>query len=138
MKTSDIMSLGAATITQESSLAQAIRVMNNHRISALPVVDRDGHLQGIISEGDFFRRNGQPFRLNTLFEMDDSARAKNLESHVVGDVMSRDPITVGADASVGETIDLMESHEVKRLPVMAEGRVVGLISRADLLHALIG
>ena len=138
MKASDIMSLGAATITPDASLAQAIRTMTNHRISALPVVDRDGHLQGIISEGDFFRRDDRPARLSALFGADADARMKALESRTVDEIMSRDAITTGSDASMEEAIALMECHAVKRLPVVTEGRVVGVISRADVLHALIG
>lgn len=138
MKASDIMSLGAATITPDASLAQAIRTMTNHRISALPVVDRDGHLQGIISEGDFFRRDDRPARLSALFGADADARMKALESRTVDEIMSRDAITTGSDASMEEAIELMERHAVKRLPVVTEGRVVGVISRADVLHALIG
>lgn len=137
MKASDIMTLGAATTTQDASLAQAIRTMSDHRISALPVLDREGHLQGIISEGDFFRGNERPARLNALFGADADARMNEFESRTVGDIMSRDPVTIGSDASVEEAIDLMEQHAIKRLPVMTEGRVVGLISRADILYALI-
>ncbi|MCB4858762.1 CBS domain-containing protein [Sphingobium sp. PNB] len=137
MKASDVMSLGAATITHDASLAQAIRTMANHHISALPVVDRGGHLQGIISEGDFFRREERPARLTALFGADANARINALESRTVGEIMSRDPITIGSDASMEEAIELMECHAVKRLPVVTDGRVVGLISRADVLHALV-
>src|SRR3546814_9012622 len=62
MEVSDIMTLGAATVIPESSLAEAIRCMGNHNISALPVVDRDGELHGLISEGDFFRKATDSFR----------------------------------------------------------------------------
>jgi CBS domain-containing protein len=138
MKASDIMSLGAATITHDASLAQAIRTMSNHRISALPVVDQDGHLKGIISEGDFFRRDDRPARLSALFGADADARMKALESRTVDEIMSRDSITIESDASMEEAIELMERHAAKRLPVVTQGRVVGVISRADVLHALIG
>lgn len=138
MKASDVMSLGAATIPPDASLAQAIRTMSDHRISALPVVDPDGQLQGIISEGDFFRRDERAARLTALFGADPAARLETLEARTVDELMSRSPITIGSDASMEEAIGLMERHAVKRLPVLAEGRVVGLISRADVLHALIG
>lgn len=137
MKASDIMSLGAATIMPDASLTQAIRTMVNHRISALPVVDRNGHLQGIVSEGDFFS-NEDPFvRLSALFGTDSDKRRRLLESRTVDDIMSRDPIAIDVDTSIEASFELMEKHAVKRLPVTKEGRVVGLISRADILRALI-
>ncbi len=137
MKASDIMSLGAATIRHDASLALAMRTMMNHRISALPVVDGEQHLRGIISEGDFFRRDDQRIRLNALFGQTAEARTAALESQTVDEIMSPNPITIGSDAPVEDAIKLMARHDVKRLPVMTGDRIVGLISRVDILRALI-
>ena len=137
MKASDIMTLGAATVTPESSLAMAIRCLGDHGISALPVVDRDGKLQGIISEGDFFRKATGAFQLDSLCGVGREARRDVLDLARVGDLMSIEPVTVDGDASLTEAIGLMERHGVKRLPVISNGKLVGLISRADILRTLL-
>src|SRR3546814_2222919 len=99
MKASDIMTLGAATVTQESSLAEAIRCMGNHNISALPAVDRDGELHGLISEGDFFRKDTDSFRLDSLFDAGRDVRRDELDSHRVGELISPQLATLDDDVS---------------------------------------
>lgn len=136
MKASDIMTLGAATATAETSLADAIRRMSDHRISALPVIDREGHLIGILSEGDFFRRDIGSHRLDALAKAGSAERARLIGSATVSDIMSREPITVDGDASLEDTIAIMEGRGVKRLPVLSHGKLVGLVSRVDILRAL--
>ena len=137
MKASDIMTFGAATVSGHAPLTQAARLMVDHRISALPVLDAEGKVQGIISDGDFFR-NGQPYAgLTKLMTMDAAARAKELGTHTVAEVMTANPVTIDLDAPVEEAATLMEQHMVRRLPVTSEGRVVGLISRPDLLRMLL-
>lgn len=137
MKVSDIMTLGAATVTLESSLAEAVRCMDDHRISGLPVVDRKGELQGIISEGDFFRKAAGSFRLASLCGAAPEARRAALELARVGDIMSAELVTIDGDASVTDAIGLMEQHGVKRLPVLSHGKLIGLISRGDILRILL-
>ncbi|MDE8654280.1 CBS domain-containing protein [Novosphingobium album (ex Liu et al. 2023)] len=138
MKASDIMTLGAATVTPESSLAEAIRCMADHRISALPVVERDGELRGIISEGDFFRKARGSFRLEAICDADQEVRTKILGSARVADLMSTELVTVDGDDLLADTVGLMERHGVKRLPVISHGKLIGLISRADILRAVLG
>lgn len=100
------------------------------------MVDQHGHLEGIISEVDCFRRE-EKAALSALVGADADARAKALESRSVEEIMSRDPVAIGSDASLQQAIELMEHHAVKRFPVITDGRVVGLISRADVLRAAI-
>ena len=138
MTASDIMTLGAATTTPDSSLASAIRCMGDHRISALPVVEGDGKLRGIVSEGDFFRRDGEGFRLGELARSGVGSATRELEGRRVAEIMTTALITVDGDASIEEAVGLMERHGMKRLPVIAHGKLVGLISRADILRALLG
>lgn len=137
MKASDVMTLGAASITVDASLADAIRCMGDHRISALPVLDGEGHLRGIVSEGDFFRRDGGALRLDALVEADSAERERLLGSRKVSDIMSAPPVTVDGQASLEETIGIMEQRKLKRLPVVSKGKLVGLISRADILRFLL-
>lgn len=135
MKTSDIMTLGAASIAHDAPLSQALRIMVDHRISALPVLDGNGHLLGIVTEGDFVRSGA--LAVTELLSMDAADRAKALGSRTVEKIMTRNPTTIGPDASVGDAIQLMERHALKRIPVASDGRVLGVISRADLLRMLI-
>lgn len=137
MKASDIMTLGAATTTPASSLADAIRCMGDHRISAMPVVDQQGSLRGILSEGDFFRSDVQGFGLVELVRAGMGDAAHFLESHHVSEIMTTQPVSVDGNASLEETIGMMVRHGIKRLPVMEHGKLVGLISRADILQALL-
>src|SRR3546814_19925515 len=92
-----IMTLGAATVTPVSSLAEAIRCMGNHNISGLPVVDGDGELHGILSEGDFFRKSTDSFRLDSLFDAGPEVRRDALDSTRVGDLMRSEERRVGKE-----------------------------------------
>jgi CBS domain-containing protein len=139
MKAGDVMTTGAATVKPTASLAEAAHLMIEHRISGLPVVDDGGQLVGIISEGDFLRRQGGERRRWIDVLLDDAKTqdvARELSERRVEDAMSKSPISVGVEAPLPELLDAMESHNVKRLPVVDNGRVVGIVSRANLLLAL--
>jgi CBS domain-containing protein len=134
-KASDIMSLGAATICENETLLRAVEMLTDHRISALPVLDEAGKLTGILTEGDFLRLNG--FHLATVLAKPLELRRQELERSLVREIMTHDCVTIGPDASLFDVIELMDLRELKRLPVMAEGKLVGLLSRSDLLRALV-
>lgn len=139
MKAGEVMTTGAATVRPDASLADAARIMLEHRISGLPVVDATGQLVGMVTERDFLRRDerDRPRWIDVLLkESSGQIAAKQLNDRRVDQVMSPNPISVGVEASIEEVIDLMESHGIKRIPVLADGRVVGIISRANLLLAL--
>lgn len=136
MKASDIMSLGAATIGREDSAGEAIRIMCEHRISALPVIDEGGHLAGIVSEGDFFRAATDPAWIEDMLRKPPAERRGALAARKVSAIMTSDPIAIEADTPLEDAIELMGRLEVRRLPVVANGKVTGVISRADVLRAL--
>ena len=138
MKAGEVMTQGAATVRPDALLAEAVRVMVEHRISGLPVVDAHDKLVGVITEGDFLRPRGKrKSRLIAVLAGDGAAAAGELNSRRVQDLMTRDPITIGPETPVEEIVALMTRHNVKRLPVLAQGRVVGIVSRANLLSALL-
>jgi CBS domain-containing protein len=113
--------------------------MVEHRISGLPVVDASGRLVGIITEGDFLRRGDQdrPRWISVLLSGPDAhITAKQLHDRRVEEAMSRNPVTVDIDGTVDQVVELMERHGVKRVPVVGDGKVIGMVSRADLLRAL--
>ena len=135
MKASDIMTLGTATIRSDASLSQALRIMIDHRISALPVLDGNRQLLGIVTEGDFVRSG--VLAIAELLSKDPPDRARALESRTVGEIMSRNPITISPEASIQEVVKLMERHTLKRIPVESNGEALGMISRIDLLKMLV-
>ncbi len=134
MKVGEIMTLGAASVTADTSLWRALRILAEHRISALPVVEEDGRLVGIVTEADLFGMG--PPGPAVLLAMPPETRQRLLEAMTVRAVMTPSPIGIGADASLEEAVALMEGHCLKRLPVVGGGKVVGLLSRADVLGAL--
>ena len=140
MKAGEVMSTGAATIRPEASLADAARLLTQHRISGLPVVDAGGELVGVITEDDLLRRSDgrRPRWFNIL--LDDGAgriTARELEEVRVQEVMSTPPISVDIETDVEDLVEIMQRHGVKRLPVLAQGKIVGIVSRANLLEALV-
>ncbi|RAI35838.1 CBS domain-containing protein [Rhodoplanes serenus] len=143
MKVRDVMSTRVVTIAPEAPILDAIQLMLENRISGLPVVDADGRLAGIVTEGDFLRRaetgtvRKRPRWLEILVGPN-SLAGDYVRQHGrrVDEVMTRTPVTIGEDAELDEVVALMERKRVKRLPVVRDGRLVGIISRANLLHAL--
>jgi CBS domain-containing protein len=140
MKAGDVMTTGAATVRPDASLADAARILIEHRISGLPVVDAVGRLVGILTEQDFLRQEdgARPRWLDVLLREDEKhATLHQLRSRRVADVMSRQPISVGVETPVDHLLDLMEHHGIKRLPVVQDGSVVGIVSRSNLLEAMV-
>jgi CBS domain-containing protein len=139
MKAGDVMTTGAATVRPDASLAEAARILTEHRISGLPVVAADGTLVGIVTEQDFLRQDDgkRPRWFNVLTETGGQAAARALQEKRVQDVMTRSAVSVGVETPVGELVALMERHGVKRLPVVENGKVIGIVSRANLVQALL-
>ncbi|MFN3745880.1 MAG: CBS domain-containing protein [Hyphomicrobiaceae bacterium] len=143
MRASDVMTVGAASIKSTAPIEEAARLMVRCRISGLPVVDEDGNLIGIVTERDLLRpRSGassqeRPQWLEFLLGSkgwDDRAGSAQLLS--VADVMTSDVITASEDTPIIDIADTMERHGIKRIPVVQDGKVKGIISRADLLRGL--
>ncbi len=145
MKVKDVMTSPAVSITPDSSVLQAVRVMLQRHISGLPVVDKEGRLVGIVTEGDFLRRTetGTERRRPRWLEfLLGPGRLADEYTHSHGrkvyEIMTADPLTVGEETSLDEVVRLMEKRRIKRLPVVRGKEVVGIVSRANLVHALAG
>lgn len=143
MKVKDVMTQQVLSIEPNSSVLQAVRLMLQNKISGLPVVNAGGTLVGIVTEGDFLRRaetTTERRRPRWLEFLVGPGRLADEYVHTharkIADVMTPDPYTVTEDTPLEDVVQLMEKHRIKRLPVVRGGQLVGIVSRANLLHAL--
>jgi CBS domain-containing protein len=143
MKAKDVMTRHVITVAPDASILEALRLMLQHGISGLPVVDKNGTLAGIVTEGDFLRRaetGTQRKRPRWVeFLLGPGTLAKDyVHAHArrIDEVMTADVRTLGEDAELDDVVAVMEKYRVKRVPVMRGTALVGIVSRANLLHAL--
>jgi CBS domain-containing protein len=145
MRAYQVMSYQVITTTPDTAIVDAANLMMEKHISGLPVVDKAGALVGIISQGDFLHRaeigtQRKHSRWLQLF-IGPGKRASDFvheQGRRVEEIMTRNPRTVTEDAKLEEIVHLMEKGHFKRLPVMRNDRLVGIVTRSDLLHAVAG
>ena len=143
MRAHQIMTRSVITVAPNATIREAANIMLRWHVSGLPVVEAAGKLVGVVSEGDFIRRSEigtQRKRgrwLQFLFGAGEAA-TDYVQGYgrKVSDVMTRDPLTVGEDATLEEIVTSMETGNVKRLPVMRGDKLVGIVSRSNLLQAV--
>lgn len=142
MQTQDVMTTRVVTVGPDAGVGQIADLMVEHRISAVPVVDDDNRLLGIVSEGDLLHRFGEeePRRswwLELLAGPEERAR-DYLRSHGrrASEIMTTRVVSVTDSTPLSEAARLLEEHHVKRLPVLRDSRLVGVVSRADIVRAL--
>jgi len=145
MKAKDVMTSPVVSVEPDASIWQAVRIMLQRHISGLPVIDQHGRLVGIVSEGDFLRRaeTGTQRRRPSWLEFlvgpgrlaDEYTRTHGRK---VREVMTPDPLTVREETPLDEVVRTMEKRRIKRLPVVRGDKVLGIVTRANLVHALAG
>jgi CBS domain-containing protein len=131
------------TVGPNTSVKDIANTLLSNRISAVPVLDERGDIVGIVSEGDLLHRvesgteRVHSWWLDLLSGKEALAR-EFLKSHAVkaSDVMTRHVISAGPDTQLGELASLLEKHRIKRVPIVKDGKLVGIVSRANLLQAL--
>jgi CBS domain-containing protein len=143
MSASDVMTRNVASIGRDAPIGDAIRLMLDHRISGLPVVDGSGKVVGMLTEGDLLRRaetqteRQRPRWLELLLGpgrlADEYVRTHGRK---VGEIMTEDLVSVAEDTPLAEIVQLMERRRIKRLPVLRGDALVGIVTRADLMRAL--
>jgi len=143
MKTSDIMTRDVVSVLPTATISDAACLMLINAISGLPVIDKTGVLVGVVTEGDFLRRSElgtEKYRLRWIDVIagPETMATQYIQSHSrkVSEVMSRPAVVVREDTSLEEVVHLMETKHLKRLPVVRDGKVVGIICRANLMRAL--
>ena len=117
MIASDIMTRKVATIRPEASAQEAAQLLDEKRISGAPVVDADSKIIGIITEADIISK-------------------VNRDGLRVADIMSHDVIAISEETPVSEIAALLTERKIKRVPVVCDGKLVGIVSRADIVHAV--
>jgi len=143
MRAHQIMTRPVITVTPETTIVDAANLMLQRHVSGLPVVDAAGKLVGVVSEGDFIRRSeigtGRKRGRWLRFILGPGKSASDFvheHGHKVGEVMTKTPLTITEDTALAEIVALMEKNNVKRLPVMRGDKLVGIVSRANLLQAV--
>ena len=143
MRAADVMTNEVITVGEDASVQEAAKLLAEHGISAVPVVDRDKRVVGMVSEGDLLHRaeTGTERRRAWWLEMVASTNqlaGEYVKSHSgsVKDVMKCDVISVTEETTVADIAILLETNRIKRVPVLRDDRLVGIVSRANLVRAL--
>lgn len=125
MRAKDVMSEGVLSVGVDASVLEAAKLLINCRVSAMPVVNEDGTMAGIVSEAD------------VIGDTRDYVAADGALPRRVSEVMTRDVITAPEDAPLDQLAGLMKARNIKRIPILKDGAVVGIVSRVDILRGLI-
>ena len=146
MKAHEIMNSAVVAVTPDTPISDIAKTLREHRISAVPVTDAAGSALGMVSEGDLIGRDEAArearldWWLNMVAEGEllsadflDSVRSAERRAR---DVMTAPVITVGEETEIDEIARLLTLHRIKRVPVLRDGQIVGIVSRADLVRAL--
>jgi CBS domain-containing protein len=148
MRAKDVMTTNVISVSKDAAVHEVVRLLLKYRISAVPVIDDTGMVVGIISEGDLLRPEGatrtgseRSWWLDALFTgravgHDQTVAYEKALGRTAGAVMTRPVFTVDEDTPINVVAGLLERHHIKRAPVLADGKLVGIVSRANLLHGL--
>src|SRR5271156_2911937 len=143
MRAVDVMTSGVITVGENATVPEAAKLLAEHGISAVPVVDNENRVIGMVSEGDLLHRaeTGTERRRSWWLDMvtsTDQLAAEYIRSHSgrVRDVMTPGVISVTEQTAIAEIAILLETHRIKRVPVLRDGKLVGIVSRANLVQAL--
>jgi len=143
MKARDVMVFPVITVKPSSSVKEVATTLLERRISAVPVVDDQGKLVGIISEGDLMHRSEAGTERQRSWWLlgwtgDETLAAEYVKAHArkVADVMTRNVITATPETPLHEIAALLERNSIKRVPIVKDGQLVGIVSRANLIQAV--
>jgi CBS domain-containing protein len=143
MKAHDIMVSPVITVKPATTVKELARILLTHRISGVPVVDDHGRVVGMVSEGDLIHRaEAGTERQRSWWLVGITGERTLADEYVkargrtVGDVMTRSVISAAPDTPLGEIALLLEKHGIKRVPIMGDGTLVGIVSRANLVQAV--
>jgi CBS domain-containing protein len=143
MKAADVMIRDVIVVKPDDEMDEAIKLLGDYDISALPVIDDDGKLVGVLSEADLLHRaeigteKQHPWWLEAVMPAsklaDEFAKSHGRR---VDEIMTTELVTATPDATLGEIAMLLERHRIKRVPILEDGELVGIVSRSNLIQAL--
>jgi CBS domain-containing protein len=143
MKALDVMVRDVVTVKPDDQVAEAVRLLAEHDVSALPVVDSNENVVGVISEADLLHREEIGTEKHRQWWLEAVTPASTLagefaKSHGrrVEEVMSTDVVFAAEDTPLGEIATILERHRIKRVPILRSGKLVGIVSRSNLIQAL--
>lgn len=147
MKAKDIMEKEVVTVKQYATIKEIVRVLIDNKISGVPVVDDDGRLLGIVSEGDILHKEANPRLpnfiniLGAIIYYNGVERYnedfKKLMARQASEIMTDKVVVISEDVEIDEVAGLMIKHGIKRIPVVEGGKIVGIISRTDIIKTLL-
>ncbi len=142
----DIMTTQLVTLHPADKVPRIAALLNEHHISAAPVVDAQGRLLGMVSEGDLIRPLGSKTASRRAWWLEMLAEGEDLapdflaylkqESRTAAELMTHEVITVSPETALEEIVDLLVRHNIKRVPVLKDGQLAGIVSRADIIRTL--
>jgi CBS domain-containing protein len=139
LQVKDFMTRRVVTITPDTTLLAAAKLMLEHRVGGLPVLDEAGRIIGVFSESDLLREEGEegsPW-LDIMVGQDEKPVASlQLAVRKVADLMTRQPVAIAPEASIAEACRLLHDRRLRRLPVVERDKLVGMIARVDLVRAV--
>lgn len=135
-----VMTENVVSVTRDTSIHEAARLLSEHKITGMPVVSEDNRVIGVISEADILSPEGAKKENavdNLLRRLRGKPRTKRAERELVEGAMSAPPITTLPDADIKEVAAVLDMHRIKRLPVVDhDGKLLGIISRGDIIRAM--
>lgn len=139
MKVRELMTQDVATVERETTLKEVARLLTERRISGVPVVDAGGAVVGVVSEADVLMKErgpGHPAgRFSWLHEPRDQAAGAKLAARTAGEAMSSPAVTIGPERPISAAARTMTEGGINRLPVVKDGTLLGIVTRADLVRA---
>jgi CBS domain-containing protein len=147
MRAMDVMTTNVITVDPDTSVQALATLLSERAISGVPVVDRDNRLVGVVTEGDLLHRaetgterrtERRRSRWHDVFGSDQEAARDYVKAHgrIVGEIMTREVISVSDTTDLADIATLLETKRIKRVPVLRDGKLVGIVSRANLVRAL--
>lgn len=148
LKAVDIMTKEVKTVTEETSVRDLARILTENRIGSVPVVDADGKLIGIVTESDLIEQD-KNFHIPTVISLFDwiiylesekkfEKELKRMTARTVGEIYTKDVLTIKPSTPVSEIADTMSNRRIHALPVVDEGKLVGIVARIDLIRSMVG
>ena len=143
----DIMTKEVVSVTTETTIRELAEIITANRIGSVPVLDADGTLLGIVTESDLIEQD-KSFHIPTVISLFDwviylesekqfEKELKRMTARTVADIFTREVLTVTPETSVSKIADIMSGRKIHAVPVVAEGKLVGIVSRIDLIRSMV-